>query len=580
MKNTRGMMTVLFLLTAAAAGAAFVQASSPGSTADLAPAPKIYWGEDVPDGWNGTWPEKLQTVAEKSNYERTADNKEILEYLNVLRWTSDKVQTFTVYISPLRHVCPAIVLANPRISRPEEAAASGKTVVYLQGNIHPYEPEGKEALLMLAREILFGKMTPLLDDLIIIICPNFNVDGNATLNFSENTPHFVGSGVNSQDINLNRDAVRVDTVEMTGLYRNVFNRWDPTLIFDAHMMGWVQHGYANGYINCTVPAAAPGPRDYVFDKLFPSVRDAVRANFGLEVFTHSGTDRKWPPTIWGPGEAIWSTDAKFVANAYGLRNRMSILAETPGHEKFERRIYAHYALIAEVLRFSAAHGREMREVCRRADKEIVEAVKTRAESGQLRNWLAGTYESLGKIDILMYREHGRPTVRPGTSVLQLMPDNMRGAPEVVKDVEFMAKVVGTVSAPMPRGYLIPAEYESIVEKLLTHNVKVEPLAGPVRVAGEEFVVEGIDRGRRQGDYVRTNMVTVSGAYVPVAAREFPAGSFWVDLAQPAANLAFYLLEPQAADGFVGSGVFDAVFEKLGVVSPRFAYPVFKYYKIL
>jgi hypothetical protein len=561
--------------------AAALVLAAPIASADQArtPAPKIYWGEDVPEGWNGAWPEKFLTVAEKTNYVQTADNREVIEFIDALRWNSDKVQVLTVFISPLRNVCPAVVLANPRISRPEEAAASGKTVVYLQGNIHPYEPEGKEALLMLAREILFGKMAHLLDDLIIIICPNFNVDGNATLSFNENTPHLIGSGENSQGLNLNRDAVRVDTVEVAGLYRNVFNRWDPTLIFDAHMMGWVQHGYANGYIHCTVPAAAPGPRDYVFDKLFPAVRDAVRANFGLETFTHSGTDRKWPPTVWGPGQAIWSNEAKFVANAYGLRNRMSILAETPGHEKFERRIYAHFALIAEVLKYSAAHGREMRDICRRAEEEIVEAVKTKAASGELRNWLAGKYESLGKVDILMYKDRGRPGLIPGTSVLQLMPDSMRGAPEVIKGVEFMAKAVGTASAAVPRGYLIPAEYGFIAEKLRIHNVKVEVLAAPVKAAGEEFVIDKIDRGRG-GDYSTNNMVALSGGFTPSPAREFPAGTFRIDLAQPLANLAFYLLEPQAADGFVGSGVFDAVFKDLGAAAPRLVYPVFKYYKIL
>ena len=88
--------------------------------------------------------------------------------------------------------------------------------------IHAYEPEGKESLLMLAREILFGKMTKLLDDLIIIICPNFCVDGNDALSLNEGTPHFVGSGSNAQGLNLNRDAVRVDTVEVAGLYRNVY----------------------------------------------------------------------------------------------------------------------------------------------------------------------------------------------------------------------------------------------------------------------------------------------------------------------------------------------------------------------
>jgi len=578
-KKRRTILCLLVLALAAAAPAAQAAVPVQSSTAAQAPAQKIYWGEDVPEGWNGTWPEKFLTIPEKTDFVRTADNREVLEFIDVLRWNSDKVQVMTVYISPLRNVCPAVVLANPRITRPDEAAKSGKTVIFLQGNIHPYEPEGKEALLMLAREILFGRMAKLLDDLIIIICPNFNVDGNDTLSLSEGTPHFVGSGENSQGLNLNRDAVRVDTVEIGGLYRTIFNRWDPTLIFDAHMMGWVQHGYANGYMHCTVPAAAPGPRDYVFDKLFPAVRNAVRVNFGLEIFTHGGTDRKWPPTVWGPGEAIWSTEAKFVANAYGLRNRMSILAETPGHESFERRIYAHFALIGEVLRYAAAHGPEMRDVCRRADEDVVEAVKTKAESGQLRNWLAGKYESLGKIDILMYKERGWPGLIPGTSVIQRMPESRRGAPEVVKGVEFMTKVVGTASAAMPRGYLIPAEYDFIAEKLRTHNVKVEVLAEPVKVSGEEFVIDKIERGHG-GDYSVTNMVKLSGGFAPSPVKEFPAGTFRIDLAQPMANLTFYLLEPQAADGFVGSGVFDAVFKDLGADSRSIVYPVFKYYKIL
>jgi hypothetical protein len=122
---------------------------------------KIYWGDAVPKGWNGKWPAKLLTVPEKTNFERTAMTMDVLEFIDALRWNSDKVHVFSVYTSPLRRICPAIVLANPRVTTPEEAAKSGKTVVYLQGNIHPYEMEGKEALLMLSREILFGKLTPL-----------------------------------------------------------------------------------------------------------------------------------------------------------------------------------------------------------------------------------------------------------------------------------------------------------------------------------------------------------------------------------------------------------------------------------
>ncbi len=539
-------------------------------------APKIYWGDSVPAGWNGKWPAKYLTVPEKTNFTRTASSADVLEFIDSLRWSSDKMFVINMFTTTLRRTCPAVVLANPRVTSPDAAAKSGKTVVYLQGNIHAYEPEAKEALMMLMRDILFGKRKSLLDNLIIIVCPNFNVDGTDTLSLNEGTPHILGSGVNAQNVNLNRDAIRVETAEIAGLYRTVFNRWDPTLIYDGHLMGRVQHGYAIGYATCTVPASHPGPRDYVFDKLFPAVREATRKNFGLEVFTHCETDGKWPPTVWSHEAAMWTNEAKFVANAYGLRNRMTILAETPGHESFERRIYAHYSLITGVLEYASAHGKEMQEICRAADRDVVETVKSKAESGELRNFVAGKYESYGKVDILVYKERNVSTLVPGTSVRAGIAPHMLRAPELVRGVEFLCKPVGTVEARVPRGYLIPAELDFIAEKLRAQNVKVEVLAKPVKVSGEEFVIDKVGQGR-SGGY---SMIKLDGGFAPSPVREFPAGTFRVDMAQPLANLAFYCLEPQAADGFVGWGVFDAYFKSVGADKRSVVYPVYKYFKIL
>jgi hypothetical protein len=539
-------------------------------------AQKIYWGDSVPAGWNGKWAAKFLTVPERTNFARTASSTDVLEFIDALRWSSDKVHVINMFTTTLRRTCPAVVLADPRVTSPDEAVKSGKTVVYLQGNIHAYEPEAKEALMMLMRDILFGKRKNLLDNLIIIVCPNFNVDGTDTLSLSDGTPHILGSAVNAQNINLNRDAIRVETAEIAGLYRTVFNRWDPTLIYDGHLMGRVQHGYAIGYATCTVPASHPGPRDYVFDKLFPAVREATRKNFGLEVFTHCETDGKWPPTVWSHESAMWTNEAKFVANAYGLRNRMTILAETPGHESFERRIYAHYSLIAGVLEYANVHGKEMQEVCRAADRDVVETIKAKAETGELRNFVAGKYGSYGKVDILVYKERNASTLVPGTSVRARIAPHMLQAPELVRGVEFLCKPVGTAEARVPRGYLIPAELDFVAEKLRAQNVKVEVLAKPVKVTGEEFVIDKVGQGR-SGGY---SMIKLDGGFAPSTVREFPAGTFRVDMAQPLANLAFYCLEPQAADGFVGWGVFDATFKSLGVDKRSVVYPVYKYFKIL
>ena len=469
---------------------------------------KIYWGDTVPPKWNGSWPAELRTVPEKTGYVRTGSSLEILEFVDALRWKSEKIHVFNMYTSPLGRVCPVLVLASPRVASPEGAAKSEKAVVYLEGNIHPYEAEAKEALLMLTREILLGRMKHLLENLVIIICPSFNMDGNDAWSLNEGTPHILSGGTNALGFNLNRDAVKLETLEVNALYRTVFNRWDPVLIYDGHAMESVQHGYAIAYATSSVPAAHPGPRTYVWDRLFPELREETRKNFGLETFSHCGIDDRWPPTVWSHDGAIWTTEAKFVAGAYGLRNRMSILAETPIHLSFERKIYAQYALIAGILEYARRHGREMQDVCRNADREVVEAVRTKAGTGDLKNFTAGRYESRGPVDILAYQERNEPGYIPGTSVRARVPASLLGPPVLVRGLADMTRPVGTAEAAMPRGYLIPADLDALADKLRTHNLKVEVLAKAVKAAGEEFVVDSLVKARRGG----FNMTSLEGGF--------------------------------------------------------------------
>ena len=67
-------------------------------------------------------------------------------------------------------------------------------------------------------------------------------------------------------------------------------------------------------------------------------------------FTHADFDwDEWPPTVWDPVKGGYSVEAKFIVNAIGLRNRMSILTETPGHVGFENvsghAIHSFYACL-------------------------------------------------------------------------------------------------------------------------------------------------------------------------------------------------------------------------------------------
>jgi dipeptidyl-peptidase-4 len=537
--------------------------------------PVIHWGDEVPAGWREGWTDALRTVPERTDFTRTTSTLELHEYIVQLKLASEHVHVVDMFTSPLRKVAPAIVLSRPRVTSPQQARESGKPVVFLMGNIHPPEPEAMEALLMVARDLAAGQRMDLLDDLIVMIAPIFNVDGTDTFgtqdgSLGSETPYILGVRPNSQGLDLNREGVKLESVEANGLYRTL-NAWDPLLLLDGHLMSRVSHGYANTYGTTTVPAAAPGPRDYMNEVLFPAVRESVRRDFGLEVFTHAlATPNSWPPRAWSHDRAAWTVEAKFIVNAYGLRNRFAIITETPGQPTFERRIYAQYAYITSLLEYVAAHGPEMQEVVRAADEKAVADVLAGAENGTLFNYLDGEYQSAGTIDLLAYRENVAE-YRPGTSLLGTRPGTASGPPEVVPNVDDLTKPVGTRQARVPRAYVMGPELAAIADKLRLHDIDVTTLDAPVRVEGEEFTIQAMRKEQRSG-YA---MTVLDGEFAPLAAREFPAGSFYVDMAQPMANAAFYYLEPQARDGFVGWSVLDEILTELGAGTGPAAYPIFK-----
>ncbi len=536
---------------------------------------RIYWGDEVPAGWTGTWPADLLTVPERTGWTRTMSTLQLHEWIAALKLKTERLHVETMFVSPLRKAAPVMILSAPRVTSPDEARAAGKPVVFLLGNIHPPEAEAAEAMLMLARDLAAGPRAALLDRLTVAIAPIFNVDGTDTFvtqdgDLGSETPHIQGVRENSEGLDLNRDAVKLTTVEGNGLYRTL-NRWDPLLLLDGHLMSRVSHGYANTYGTTTVPAAAPGPRDYMTHTLFPAVRSAVRDGFGLEVFTHAlATPDTWPPRVWSHDRAAWTVEAKFIVNDYGLRNRFAIITETPGQPTFERRIYAQYAYLVALLEYVSTHATEMQAVAKTADDDTVAAVLTRTEGGTLTNFLDGEYRSAGTIDLLAYRAN-EPMYKPGTSLLATRPGTASGPPEVVRGVDDLTRPVGTRTATVPRAYVLPPSLAVVAAKLRAHNVRVATLDRAVTVAGEQFTVARMTSTRRAG----YDMTTLEGSFAAVPAQAFPAGSFLVDMAQPMANAAFYYLEPQARDGFVGWHVMDEALRALGASERSVVYPVFK-----
>jgi len=510
--------------------------------------------------------EAMITAAELSNYERTSTFAEVLRVVDALEASSERVHRETLLTSVEGKHVPLLVLANPPVSTPAQARASGKLVVYVQGNIHGGEVEGKEASLIAMREILHGDKQHLLDNQIVLFLPVYNSDGNDQMTedsrpSQEMSPRLAGQRA-AHGYDLNRDGMIIDTIETAALYENVIGRWDPDLFVDLHTTNGTWHGYALTYAPSYQTAGEASTSEYTADVMLPAIRDAVKEKYNLDFSWYGGFDyRDWPPTEL----RTYHHAPRYLTNNMGLRNRMAILSETFAHDRFYKRVHAANAFVNEILEYSNSHATEISEINRQADARVVQQIEQNA--GSYQNGVQFEMVALDEpLDLLSYKyipyiaDDGSQQFVRSSQIVEIKGVQNFNAFEAIK------------SATVPVAYVFSAQFAALAAKLQQHGVEVDTLSQNQQFIGESFRVREVEKQ----NFVQNNHRNsrLQGVFEP-GSKQFAAGDYYVPMNNRLANLIFYLLEPEADDGLAYWNMFDDYLQQGLENGNAIDYPVFK-----
>jgi hypothetical protein len=517
-----------------------------------------------------SWPEELILTPEKSNFEKTSTYSEVMSFLNAIKSKSNDVQIISMGKSLEGKEIPVAILAKPAIKSVEEAKASGKFVIYIQGNIHAGEVEGKEAVMMLMRDILLGSKSHLLDNQIILFAPIYNTDSNDKMGkdtrpSQDGSPVEAGIRPNSQGLDLNRDGMKMEAFETNGLFQNIINAWDPQVFVDLHTTNGTWHAYNLTWAPSYHYAGEVNTYDYTLNML-KSITESVKKKNNLELGPYGDYDisEAWPPKNF----YTYNHHPRYLVNQFGLRNRIAILSEAFAHERFYDRIYATHAFVSEILEFTKAHAKEITETNKKAENQAVQQIISNAGKAKkgVRFKLVpqDTLTNFPTYDYISYtKQDGKKGYYRTGNVIH------------VDGVVYHAKFQAEKESTLPRGYVIPASFTTIIENLRKHGIEVTMLTKAKSFEGEVFQIEKHEKASRE--FQGHAMAASSGKFIATR-KSFKKGDYMVDLAQPLGNLAFYLLEPESDDGFITWNFFDAYLEKAGVSTKAVEYPIFKYFK--
>jgi hypothetical protein len=488
------------------------------------------------------------TVAEASGFTATSRHADVMGFVAELQRLSPLLRVESMGTSMEGRTIPLLIIGDPVPRSPFDLRYDDRAVVYIQANIHAGEVEGKEAAQMLARDLVLGRTTDYLDKLVILIAPIFNTDGNEKISTNNRRNQHgpeqgVGIRYNGQNLDLNRDGMKLETPEVQGLV-DVLLRWDPVFFLDAHTHNGSYHQEPVTWTWGLNPNGDPAILDYMADVLLPWITSRMRDEYGILSIPHGDfLDVRNPDAGWVP----LGPQPRYLSNYVALRNRISILNEQYPYVSFAERVNGAHSLFLSFLDFLHSNKDDVVALVRQADRRAIARGRDPTEED------------------VFFVEYGREAIENLLTIegyeMEIVEPEGGGRPRLsvtdrkrtYSNVPYYARYTAERTVPFPRGYLITVQETEVIRKLLQHGIAVERLTEPATLEVEMFTVTQVQPSGRsnQGHYTST----VTGEYSTVE-REFPEGTLFVGTDQALAAVAAYLLEPESDDGLVFWNFFD------------------------
>ena len=441
-----------------------------------------------------------------------------------------------------------LVVARGNHFTPQRAKRSGKAIVLIQNGIHPGEIEGKDASMLLLREILITKeKKDLLDNLVLLIIPILNVDGHERLSPynrpNQNGPRMMGFRTTALNLNLNRDFMKADTPEMKALLR-LFSTWLPDFYIDNHTTNGVDYQYHVTYGMEKHQNIFGALSKWGQEKFIPFVKSETEKK-GFLVTSYIELIGK----ELEEGFSDWTSRPMYSNGYAALHNRLLLLIETHSLKPFSNRVYSTKAMVESSLQFISENYKELKEINRKADRESVRRYADGKTSFPIA--FRGTDEfTLMDFKGIEYKKEESP-------ITDSLVKRYTGKPIDIK-VPCFNKVKITKRVKLPAAYLIPSEFKEIIRILNLHGIKTGVLN-----ADRSFTVEKYhftEYKFAEKPYEGRQMITVK-CEAHLDKMEIPSGTYVVNTKQRGIRLIANLLEPEAPDSFVSWGFFNSFFER-------------------
>jgi len=486
-------------------------------------------------------------MAQKSPFElsgktETTTYKAAIAYYQGLADTYPEARFLTYGSTDFGKPLHLLVLSRDKVFDPALIKKSNKRVLLINNGIHPGEPEGIDASMMLARDLLKAGKLP--KDVVICIIPLYNIDGSfnrtGTSRANQNGPVSYGFRGNSKNLDLNRDFIKTDS-KNSATFQLIFNTWQPEIFVDTHTSNGADYQYVMTLIPTQKDKLNPILSDYLTKTLVPDLYAGME-KLDYPMIPYVNSIGETPET----GITGFIESPRYSTGYTTLHNTIGFMPETHMLKSYDLRVDATYRLLQTYIQVVERDARIIGENKRRADEAVAAQKEFPLE------WKLNKTE-VNDLTFKGFEAGQKPSTVSGAD--RLYYDRTKPYTKTIKEWN---KFEPAVSVQKPVAYIIPKAWDRAIALLKLNNVKLKELKTDQKITVDSYYISDFKTSTRpyEGHYlhsaVKLNTIEQNLQYY--------AGDYLVYVNQPSNRYIVETLEPQATDSYFNWNFFDSILD--------------------
>ena len=480
-----------------------------------------------------------QIISFEKNRELTATYQEMIGFYQLLDKKYDQMRIFDFGQTDIGKPLNLIVLSGDKIFDPVEIRKQNKRVLLINNGIHPGEPEGVDASMMLVRDLLERNSIP--KNVIICVIPVYNIDGmlnRGRSRVNQNGPESYGFRGNYQNLDLNRDFIKSDS-RNSKAFQKIFNTWQPEVFIDNHTSNGADYQYVITLIAPQKDKLNPILSNYLTKQMLPDLYKKMKAS-NFEMTPYVNSIEETPDS----GITGFLETARYSTGYAALHNTIGFMPETHMLKPYYQRVEGTYKFMEHVIEIVERDSDLI------AKNKLMSDAEVRAQVVFPLQWILDDKN----FSLLTFKGYEAKYKASEISGLPRIYYDRNEPYE--KDIQVFDNYLPSEIVKKPLAYVIPQSWLAVIDLMRLNGVQMKSLAADTEIELEMYYIEDYKTVNKpfEGHYLHSQ-VKLKAENQKL---KYYEGDFVIFTDQPQNRYIVETLEPQGVDSFFSWNFFDSI----------------------